>query len=103
MVTNCGTVTATPPFSANNVYVSGCNLQTTSVTTGESVDVTVPVNNDNGLAAVTDIALNINGQQVEVKNVLINANDSGTFSFEFTPDSPGEYGVTVEVASVEKF
>jgi uncharacterized membrane protein len=103
MVTHCGTVTTTSPFNANNVYVSGCNLQTTSVTTGESVNVTVPVNNDNGSRAVTDIALNINGQQVEVKNVLINANDSGTFSFEFTPDSPGDYSVTVEVASVEKF
>jgi len=102
MATNCGTVTVTPAFSANSVYVSGCNLQTTSVTPGESVNVSVPVNNDNNTTASARVDLIVNGSSATSDTRNIAANGTVTFDFTFTPQSEGDYDIKTEVTSASR-
>jgi hypothetical protein len=102
MATDCGTITVVPTFNESDVYVSACNLQTTTVNPGDTVDVGSPVNNDNATSVQATVELFVNGSSEAVDTRTIAANQSETFSFDFTPQSVGDYNLSTEVTSASR-
>jgi len=102
MATDCGTITVVPAFNESDVYVSACNLQTTSITPGETVEVGSPVNNDNSTAAEATVELFVNGSSEAVDTRTIGANQNETFAFSFSPQASGDYNLETEVVSASR-
>lgn len=102
MPTDCGTITVIPAFNASDVYVSACNLQTTTVNPGETVEVGSPVNNDNGTSVQATVELYVNGSSVANDTQTIAANSAASFTFQFTPQSEGDYNLSTEVTSASR-
>lgn len=102
MATDCGTVTVVPEFNESDVYVSACNLQTTTTNPGETVDVGSPVNNDNDVSVQATVELFVNGSSKAVDTRVIAANQAEAFTFEFTPQEAGDYNLETEVTSASQ-
>jgi hypothetical protein len=102
MPTDCGTITVVPAFNESDVYVSACNLQTTSITPGETVDVGSPVNNDNDTSVQATVELFVNGSSEAIDTRTIAENQAEAFTFEFTPQSAGDYDLSTEVTSASR-
>jgi len=102
MSSTCGTITVVPAFDESDVYVSACNLQTTNITVGESVDVGSPVNNDSSTPVEATVELFVNGSSVASDTQTIAANSATAFTFQFTPQSAGDYGLSTEVTSASR-
>jgi hypothetical protein len=102
MATDCGTITVVSEFNESDVYVSACNLQTTTVNPGDTVDVGSPVNNDNDVSVQATVELFVNGSSVATDTRAIAANQAEAFTFDFTPQSEGDYNLSTEVTSVSR-
>jgi len=102
MPTDCGTITVTPAFNESDVYVSACNLQTTSINPGDTVDVGSPVNNDNNTSVQATVELLVNGSSVASDTQTIAANSASAFTFQFTAGEEGDYDLSTEVTSASR-
>jgi len=61
----------------------------------EAVTVTVEVANTGGMAGDYSLVLQIDGAELETKNVAVNAGDVATVSFTVNREEPGTYTVSV--------
>lgn len=102
MATQCGTVTVQAAFSSSNVYVAACNLGGNAATPGESVTVSVPVNNDNNTTADVTVELFVDGSSSATENITIGANSSETADFNFTSNTTGTFSLSTEVTSATR-
>jgi hypothetical protein len=75
--------------------VTSLNVTPTEVTTGETVSITVVVENTGGSEGTYSAVLTIDGATVETKEVVLAAEASKTVSFSLVKDTPGTYQVGI--------
>lgn len=97
----CGTITVESAFDAGAVTVANCSLGATSVSPGQPVDVTVTVQNNNGVPASALVRVFIGGNQMRETGVQLDSNGSRTASVTvIAPNVTGDHSVTVELAGI---
>lgn len=80
--------------------VADADVSTDSVDAGDSVDVTATVQNDGTAAGSFTATLRRNGQAILTRNVTVQPGQSQPLSFSQTFETPGEYTVTINNATV---
>jgi len=76
--------------------VTDASLSDSTITEGESVEVTATVENNGGRAGVFDIELRVDGEtEAEKEDVVVSPVGSKQVTFEWTPPGPGEYDIDV--------
>jgi len=78
-----------------NFSLSDLAISSTQTLVGETVTVTVTVNNQGDLAGTCQVALNVNGAVVDTTNVSVAGQASSTATFTMKPDAPGPYAIAV--------
>jgi len=101
---DCGTVTVVRPFEDNEVEVSDCSVSAGEITTQDSVSYTAVVRNRNGVQAVADVELRVDGSVVETKSVTIDGGTAESVNVEISlgQRGVGEYSLGAEVVSVTR-
>jgi len=70
-------------------------ITSTEVDAGEAISASVVVSNNGDLSDSYEINLIINDITAQTKEVMLEGNESQTVSFDFIPDSPGEFRVSI--------
>ncbi|MFB6220737.1 MAG: pre-peptidase C-terminal domain-containing protein, partial [Halolamina sp.] len=85
----------TPASGTANLSVSKYALSSTSVTAGESLNVTANVVNDGGISGSMTVTLYVNGSAAGQKTVTVGPGESTTVPFSVTFDAAGTKAVRV--------
>ena len=75
--------------------VSNLNINPSTVTTGEEVTISVTASNSGGSSGTYNIALKVNGNAEDSKQVTLNPGESTTVTFKYTPSQEGTYTIDV--------
>lgn len=75
--------------------VSNLNINPITVTVGEEVTITVLVVNKGGTSGTYTVTLKVDGGVVERKSVTLNAGESETVTFKYTPQQEGTISINV--------
>ena len=76
--------------------LSNLSIEPTEVGLGETIAISVSVDNTGGSQGSHDVVLKINGAEEETKSVTLAAGDSKNVTFSVTRGDAGTYAVTVE-------
>ncbi len=85
----------TPPPPPAEFEVTSLDIKPPEVLAGETVSITVVVENTGGIEGTYAVILTVNGVTVETKEVAIAPNSSKVVSFSLIKDKPGTYEVAI--------
>ena len=89
------------PFAQSLVNITNCSVQSSSVTVGEAVDVSVTVQNGNREAATFGVAVEFtNRRRPGASGLSVGSGATETFTVSATPRYPGELEVEVDLENV---
>ena len=71
------------------------DISTDEIEEGNEVTVSVLVSNGGDRSGTYEAALEVNGEILQTKGVTLDGGSSGTVSFNFVPDAPGEYSIGI--------
>lgn len=95
---SCGTITVRPAFESSNVTAS-CDVGNTSITAGDTVEITATVENDNDVRASYDLTFEVGDAVEETVSGSVSADGSSSESITVEIQDPGEYDVSTSVQS----
>lgn len=78
-----------------DMQVTDANVEPTTVTTSDSVEVTATIENTGNAQGSFDAVLQIDGSDVSTQSVTVNAGQTTTVTFDHTFDATGDYTVAV--------
>lgn len=87
--------TETITVESGNIHLGSVDLSKTTVQPGEEVRAGGILTNPGTETETTVVALRIDGEVVDEKRVDVAPGEKGTVTFEFTPEEPGEYAVSI--------
>lgn len=82
--------------ATGSLSVASASVDTESITVGDSATVTVTVENTGEAAGTKSVSLTVDGETTASESVDLSAGDSTTITFDISPDSAGEYTVSVD-------
>lgn len=82
-----------------DISVSGADLERSSLTIGETVQVTAEVTNDGNGEGTYTVELTVDGEVIKTEKVTVGAGETKTVTFSYTPSETGTYDVAVSGAS----
>ena len=82
-----------------SISVTGADLERSSITLGETVQVTAEVTNDGNGEGIYTVELTVEGEVVKKKQVTVGAGETKTVTFSYTPSETGTYDVSVSGVS----
>jgi PGF-pre-PGF domain-containing protein len=94
-----GTGPAQSPSGEAALSLQALDLSTTSVTTGETVEVRTRVANDGNETGTYEARLAVNGVAREAKSVTVAPGESEMVTFDLRFENPGSYELTVNGAT----
>lgn len=98
---DCGTITVEQSFAASDVSITDCSVGSSTVSPGQTVDLSVTVENANDVPASTFVQARIGGSQVREITVQLDANASRTVSLTITaPNSTGDHAVSATLSGI---
>lgn len=90
------TETETEAPEPANLSVNDLSVSSSSVSAGESVQVTVEVINEGEEIGTRTVALNVNREETQAKEVELDGGDSTSMNFSLSRGTAGTYTITVD-------